>query len=75
MTDLAQALKEAEESRAESRVACEEIEQAGQIATGKHFLLHSKFSNQSYVLLTQLWGAPDVFVDLPKSAPDAVQFF
>ena len=53
-TNLAKALKEAEEARAESRAAREEIKQAGQIAAGKHFLLQSKFGNQSYVLLTQL---------------------
>ena len=53
-TDLAKVLKEAEEARAESRAAREEIKQAGQIEADRPFLLQSKFGNQSYVLLTQL---------------------
>ena len=75
VTDLAEALKEAEEARVESYAAREEIKQAGQIVAGKPFLLQCEFGNQSYVLLTQLWGALDVFVDLPKSAADATPFF
>ena len=71
MTDLAKALKEAEEAQAESRAACEEIKQAGQIAASKPFPLQSKFGNQTYVLLTRLWSAPDAFADLPKTAADA----
>ena len=38
-TDLAEALKEAEEARAESRAVREEIKQAGQIAVVKPLLL------------------------------------
>ena len=74
-TDLAKALQEAKEVRAESRAACEEIKQAEHIAASKPFLLQSKFGNQKYVLLTRLWSAPDAFADLPKSAADAMQFF
>ena len=74
-TDLAKAFKEAEEARAESQAACEEMKQAGQVAAGKPLLLQMKFGNQSYVLLTQLWGALDVLVDLPESAADAARFF
>ena len=75
VTDLAKALQEIEEARAESRAAREEIKQAEQIAAGKPFLLQSKFGNQKYVLLTRLWSAPDAFADLPRSAADAAQHF
>ena len=51
-TDLAKALQEAEEGRAKSRAAHEEIKQAEQIAAGKPFLLQSIFGGQRYALLT-----------------------
>ena len=75
VAELTKALQAAKEARSESRAAREEIEQAKQIAAGKPFLLQSKINNQKYALLTQLWNAPGVFADLPKSAANAEQYF
>ena len=46
--DLDKALREAKEARSESRAAREEIRQAGEIAAGKPFLLHTKFGDPKY---------------------------
>ena len=61
--------------RSESRVAREEIRQAGEIAAGKPFLLQTKFGDPKYALLNQMWQSPDALLDLPKSVSDATQFF
>ena len=74
-TDLDKALQEAREARSESRAAREEIRQAREIAAGKPFLLQTKFSDPKYAPLNQMWSSPDAFLDLPKSAFDAVQFY
>ena len=73
--DLDKALQEAKEARSESRAAREEIRQAGEIAAGKPFLLQTKFDNPNYAPLNQVWSSPDAFLDLPKSASDAAQFY
>nr|XP_020153135.1 ATP synthase subunit b-like [Aegilops tauschii subsp. strangulata] len=73
--ELSKALQEAREARTKSRVAREEIKQAGEIAAGKSFLVQSKFGSQEYAPLTRLWSSPDAFADLPGSAADAVKFF
>ena len=44
-TKLAKAIQDAQEARSESHAAREELRRAGQIATGKPFLLQSKFGN------------------------------
>ena len=72
---LDKALLEVREARSEFRVAREEIQQAGEIAAGKPFLLQTKFSDPKYALLNQMWSSPDAFLDLPKSVSDAAQFF
>ena len=69
-TKLAKAIQDAQEARSESHAAREELRQAGQIATGKPFLLQSKFGDQRYALLNRLWSSPDSFSVLPKSAAD-----
>ena len=73
--DLDKALREAKEARSESRAAREEIRQAGEIAAGKPFLLQTKFGDPKYSPLNQMWSSPDAFLDLPKSASDAAQFY
>ena len=73
--DLVKALREAKEARSESRAAREEIRQAGEIAAGKPFLLQTKFGDPKYAPLNQMWSSPDAFLDLPKSASDAAQFY
>lgn len=72
---LDKALQKAREARSESRAAREEIRQAGEIAAGKPFLLHTKFVDPKYALLNQLWSSPDALMDLPKSVSDAAHFF
>ena len=73
MADLDKALQEAREARSECRAARKEIQQAGEIAVGKPFLLQTKFGDPKYSPLNQMWSSPDPFLDLPKSAPDAAQ--
>ena len=73
--ELNKALQEAKDARGESRVAREEIKQAGQIAAGKPFLLQSIFGGRRYTLLNRLWSAPDAFADLPRSAANAAEYF
>ena len=73
--DLDKDLQEAKEARSKSRAAQEEIQQAGEIAAGKPFLLQTKFGDPKYAPLNQLWCSPDAFMDLPKSAADVNQFF
>ena len=63
------------EARVEAHGACQEIQEARQIAAGKAFLLQSIFGGQRYALLTRVWSSPGAFVDLPKSAADATQYF
>ena len=75
VADLEKALQEAREARSESRAAREEIRQAGEIAAGKPFLLQTKFGNPKYAPLNQMWSSPNAFLDLPKSASDAAQFY
>ena len=68
--NLDKALQEAREARSESRAAREEIQQAGEIAAGKPFLLQTKFGDPNYAPLNQVWSSPDALLDLPKSAFD-----
>ena len=73
--DLDKALREEKEVRSESRASRQEIRQAGEIAAGKPFLLQTKFGDQRYALLNQLWSSPDGNADLSTSAADAAQSF
>ena len=57
-----------------SRAAREEIRQAKEIATGKTFLLQTKFGDPDYAQLNQVWSSPAEFLDLSKSSFDAAQF-
>ena len=73
--DLKKATAEAKDVRSAMRAIKEELRQAGDIADGKPFLLHRKFTDQKYVQLGQLWGADDPYLDLAASAADAVVHF
>ena len=74
-SELASAVKAAQDVRSESRSACEEIKKAREIASGKTFLLQSIFGGRKYLGLTGLWSFPGVFVDLLRSSADAAQYF
>ena len=75
VSDLIKALQETKEAHSESRASREEIPQAGEIATGKPFLLQTKFGDPKYAPLNQVWSSPDACLDLSKSVFDATQFF
>ena len=51
VSDLIKALQETKEAHSESRASREEIPQAGEIATGKPFLLQTKFGDPNYAPL------------------------
>ena len=75
MAELDKAVREASEARSESRAAREEIRQAKEIAAGKPFLLQTKFGDTDYAQLNQVWSSPAEYLDLPKSASDAAQYY
>ena len=69
MADLVKALQEAREAWSESRVAREEIRQAGEIAAGKPALLQTKFSDPKYAPLNQMWSSPAHFWTYRRVSP------
>ena len=73
--DLKKALEAAKETCSEIRAAREELRQAGDITTGKPFLLWTKFGDPKYAPLDQLWSAEDAYLDLAKSVADATEYF
>ena len=73
--DLKKSLEAAQETCSEIRAAREELHQAGDITTGKPFLLRTKFGDPKYAPLDQLWSAEDAYLDLAKSAADATEYF
>ena len=73
--DLKRAVEAAKETRSEIRAAREELSQAGDITTGKPFLLRTKFGDPKYAPLDQLWSAAEAYVDLATSAADVTKFF
>ena len=74
-SELTKALESTKEARVEAQGARQEIQEARQIATGKAFLLQSKFARKRYILLTWVWSSPGTFADLPRSIADAAEFF
>ena len=73
--DLEKALQAAKETRSEIRAAREELQQAGDIAAGKPFLLRTKFGYPKYAPLDQFWSSADAYMDLAKSVADAMENF
>ena len=72
---MQKALQIAKETRSKIRAAREELQQAGEIAAGKPFLLQTKFGDPKYAPLDQMWSSHNAYLDLSKSAADATQFF
>ena len=64
----------AKEARSKIRAAKEELRQAGDITTGKPFLLRTKFGDPKYAPLDQLWSSADAYVDLAASAANATEY-
>ena len=65
-TDLEKAMVAAKEARSKIRATKEELRQAGDITTGKPFLLRTKFGDPKYA---------DAYMDLAASAADEVEYF
>ena len=74
-TDLEKAMVAAKEARSKIRATKEELRQAGDIATGKPFLLRMKFGDPKYAPLDQQWSSADAYVDLAACAADAAEYF
>ena len=73
--ELDKAQQEAREARSESRALREEVRQAKEILAGKPFLLQTKFGDQDYAQLKQVWSSLDEYLDLPKSSSDAARYY
>ena len=63
------------DTRSAMKAKKEELHQAGDIAAGKPFLLWTKFGDQKYAPIDQLWSFADAYVDLAASAADAAEYF
>ena len=74
-SELAKALKRAQNAKAESQKALQEIEAVKKIAAGKAFIMQSKHVKETSLLLTRVWSSPGAFADLPRSVLDAVEFY
>ena len=74
-TDLEKATMADKDTRSAKRAKKEELREAGDIATGKPFLLQRKFGDLRYAPLDRLWSSADAYMDLAASAVDAVEYF
>ena len=73
--ELGKARQEAREARSDSKALHEEVRQAKEILAGKPFLLQTKFGDQDYAQLKQVWSSLDEYLDLPKSSSDAARYY
>ena len=73
-SELAKALKSAQNAKAEAHKALQEIEAMRKIAAGKAFNMQSKHVKVNYLLLTRVQSSPGAFADLPRNVSDATQF-
>ena len=74
-SELAKALKNAQNAKAEAQKALQEIEAVRKIAAGKAFIMQSKHVKETFLLLTRIWSSPGAFADLPSSVLDAAEFY
>ena len=74
-TDLEKAVVDAKDACSAMRAAKEELRQAGQIASGKPFMLRRKFGDPKFAPLDQMWSVEDTYLDLAVSAADATEHF
>ena len=63
------------EAQTQARADREELQQVKQIAAGKPYLLRCVFGDVRSAQLTQIWRSLDAFMDLPRSAADACQYY
>ena len=74
-SELAKALENAQNAKAEAQKALQEIEAVKKIATGKAFIMQSKHVKETFLLLTRIQSSPGAFADLPSSVSDAAEFY
>ena len=68
--DLEKATMAKKDTRSAMRAKKEELREAGDIATGKPFLLRTKFGDPKYAPLDRLWSFVDAYLDLAASAAE-----
>ena len=73
--DLEKATMADKDTRSAMRAKKEELREAGDIATGKPFMLRRKFGDPRYAPLDPLWSSADAYMDLVASAADAAKYF
>ena len=74
-SELAKALENAQNAKAEAQKALQEIEVMRKIAAGKAFNMQSKHVKETFLLLTRVRSSPGAFADLPCSVSDAAEFY
>ena len=73
--ELAKALTNIKDAKAEAEKAQQEIQEAKKIKAGKKFFMQSKHVEEAFLLLTQVRSSPGAFADLPHSISDAAEFY
>ena len=74
-SELAKALENAQNAKAEAQKALQEIEAVKKIAAGKAFIMQSKHVKETFLLLTRIRSSPGAFADLPRNVSDAAEFY
>ena len=74
-SELAKALENAQNAKAEAQKALQEIQAVKKIAAGKAFIMQSKHVKETFLLLTRIRSSPGAFADLPSSVSDAAEFY
>ena len=69
--ELAKALVNLKDDKAEAGKAQQEIQEAKKIAAGKKFFMQSKDVEEAFLLLTRIRSSPGASTDLPHSVSDA----
>ena len=73
--ELAKALTNTKDAKAEAERAQQEIQEAKKIAAGKKFFMQSKHVEEVFLLLSRIRSSPGAFADLPRSVSDAAEFY
>ena len=63
-SELAKALENAQNAKAEAQKALQEIEAVKKIAAGKAFIMQSKHVKETFLLLTRVRSSPGAFADV-----------
>ena len=73
--DLEKATTAEKDTRSAMRAKKEELQEAGDIAAGKPFMLRRKFGDPRYAPLDRLWSSADAYMDLAAISADAAKYF